>query len=165
MERLWAPWRMKYIESGDLDSDGCFLCDKLAADPSEDEENLILHRGNNAFVLMNLYPYNNGHLMVAPKRHTGEFTELHKDELAEMMYLTQICVDALKQKMEAQGINIGFNIGRVAGAGCVDHIHLHIVPRWNGDTNFMPIIGDTKIMSEALNDTYRKLLPEFANLK
>lgn len=160
MERLWAPWRIEYISRGDLDSDECFLCEKQK-NIEQDDENYVLHRGEFCYVLLNTYPYNNGHLMVAPYRHIGDFTELTDDEFLEMMKLTKISVSAIEKSMGAQGFNIGFNLGRVAGAGRADHIHLHIVPRWNGDTNFMPVIGDTKVLSEALRNTYERLRQYF----
>ncbi len=160
MERLWAPWRIKYINSGTMDGDECFLCEKQKL-PDKDDENFILYRGEQCYALLNTFPYNNGHLMIAPYRHIGEFSELSDAELLELMKISQIAVDTLTKAMGAQGFNIGFNLGRVAGAGRADHIHLHIVPRWNGDTNFMPIVGATKVLSEALEETYEKLLPYF----
>ncbi len=159
MERLWAPWRMEYIASGGS-GEGCFLCEKTQS-PEKDDENYVLFRGKSCFVLLNTYPYNNGHLMVAPYRHVGDFAALGDDELLELMKISQLSVSALERAMGAQGFNIGFNLGRVAGAGLVDHIHLHIVPRWGGDTNFMPIIADVKVIPEALEKTYEKLLPYF----
>ncbi len=160
MKRLWAPWRIVYIESGDLDSDKCFLCE--AKDRAEkDDDNLVLYRGEHCFVIMNKYPYNNGHLMIAPYRHIGELEKLSDEELLEMMQLTKLSVSAIKKSMGAQGFNIGFNVGRVAGAGRADHIHLHIVPRWGGDTNFMPVLADVKVISEELKRTYERLLPYF----
>ena len=160
MERLWAPWRIKYITAGTIDGDECFLCEKQKS-ADKDDENFILYRGEYCYALLNTFPYNNGHLMIAPYRHIGEFCELSDAELLESMIISQLAVDAITRAMGAQGFNIGYNIGRVAGAGRADHIHLHIVPRWNGDTNFMPIIGDTKVLSEALEGTYEKLLPYF----
>ncbi len=157
MKHLWAPWRIKYIEKG-IDK-GCILCEK----PSEgkDEENLILYRGEKNFVLMNLYPYNAGHLMVAPYRHTAAIDELTEEERNEHFALVSRGVGVLKKVMKPEGFNIGLNCGRVAGAGVDKHIHTHIVPRWKGDTNFMPVIGDTNVVNEALADTYKKLRKEF----
>jgi len=163
MQRLWAPWRIEYITRGDLDSGKCFLCEKRDT-PEKDEENFVLYRGKTCFALLNTYPYNNGHFMVAPYRHIGDFTALKDEELLEMMKIAQIGVESLQKSMGAQGFNIGFNLGRVAGAGLVDHIHLHIVPRWGGDTNFMPVLGDTKVLSEALERTYERLLPYFKGI-
>jgi len=162
MERLWAPWRIKYITS-ELESCECFLCEKQK-EPENDDTNLVLHRGVNCYVLLNTYPYNNGHLMIAPYRHVGEFQKLTDDEMLEIMQFTRLSVDAIEKALGAQGFNIGFNLGVCAGAGCADHIHLHIVPRWGGDTNFMPVLADNKIISEALESTYEKLLPYFRDL-
>lgn len=157
MEHLWAPWRIKYIEKG-IDK-GCILCEK----PSEgkDEENLILYRGEHNFIVMNLYPYNAGHLMVAPYRHTAAIDELKGEERNEHFALVSRGVSVLKKVMKPEGFNIGINSGRVAGAGVDKHIHTHIVPRWKGDTNFMPITADTSVINEALADTYKKLKKEF----
>ena len=154
MKKLWAPWRMKYILNVDKD-DGCIFCEK--SNQTQDEENLILHRGNTCFVMMNLFPYNNGHLLVAPYRHTADLSILSDEEKQELMDLVGCWVKTLSDRMGAQGTNVGMNLGRTAGAGIVEHLHLHIVPRWEGDTNFMPVVGNTKVISEALGDTYRKL--------
>ena len=151
---------MKYIESGM--QGGCFFCSHLESD--HDEQNLVLHRGTATFILMNRYPYSNGHLMIAPHRHTGDITDLSAQEINEMMELTQAAVQAIREVMAPEGFNIGYNLGRVAGAGVADHLHLHIVPRWNGDTNFMPIIADTKVINEKLEATYPKLLEAFQAL-
>jgi ATP adenylyltransferase len=156
MNRLWAPWRIKYITGQDQGpAGGCIFC--LKPGQKRDRENLILLRGKKAFVIMNLYPYNNGHLMVAPYRHIGDFARLSNPELLEIMKLAQLCQKAIQRTMRPEGFNLGFNLGRTAGAGIADHVHLHLVPRWNGDTNFMPVLGDTKVVSEALEDTWRKL--------
>ncbi len=160
MEKIWAPWRMKYIELGIPGK--CFFCANLEAD--NDRESLILHRASESFILMNKFPYSNGHLMIAPYRHTGEISELTTDEMSEMMELSQLSIKVLRDVMSPHGFNIGYNLGRVAGAGIVDHIHLHIVPRWNGDTNFMPIIADTKVINEKLEATYDKLIKSFHKL-
>lgn len=157
MRQLWAPWRIKYILADK--ADGCIFCDKPKED--KDEENLILHRGRKCFVMMNKFPYNNGHLMVAPYRHTADLAGLSPEEREEIMALAGISVEVLEKVLSAQGFNIGMNLGRVAGAGIDQHLHLHIVPRWSGDTNFMPILGDVKVISEALEETYRKLKSGF----
>ncbi len=146
MERLWAPWRIEYISRGDLDGDECFLCQKAAM--NADEANYIIYRGEYVYMLLNTFPYNNGHLLVAPYRHIGGIVELTDGELLELMHLVQLAVKAIETSMSAQGFNIGFNIGRAAGAGRADHIHLHIVPRWNGDTNFMPLLAEVRVMPE-----------------
>lgn len=130
----------------------------------DDKDNLLIHQGKLAFIVLNLYPYNNGHLMIVPKRHTNDFPRLTKDELAECMELLQKSEIALKKVMSPHGFNIGANIGRVSGAGIEEHIHLHIVPRWNGDTNFMPVIGEVKVISQDLLETKLKLLEVFKEL-
>ncbi|MCD6334219.1 MAG: HIT domain-containing protein [Candidatus Latescibacteria bacterium] len=154
MKKLWAPWRMKYILDINKDEE-CIFCEKPKQ--NRDEENLILYRGKTCFVMMNLFPYNNGHLLIAPYRHTADLSALSDEEKKEMMNLTGEWVNTLSDRMGAQGSNVGMNLGKIAGAGIADHLHLHLVPRWEGDTNFMPVVGDTKVMSEALEDTYQKL--------
>jgi len=161
MRQLWAPWRIKYILEADK-ADGCIFCDKPKED--RDEENLILYRGRKCFVMMNKFPYNNGHLMIAPYRHTADLAGLLPEEREELMALAGMSVEILERVLSAQGFNIGMNLGRVAGAGIDQHLHLHVVPRWSGDTNFMPILGDVKVISEALEETYRKLRSGFEDL-
>jgi len=153
MKILWAPWRIEYIRSPK--HDGCIFCDFPRE--NRDRERLILHRGKHAFVIMNNYPYNPGHVMVAPYRHVGRWEELTDEELLEIMKLTQLMIRAIKRAMNPDGFNLGVNLGRVAGAGIEDHVHLHIVPRWNGDTNFMPVIADTKVIPESLEEAYDEL--------
>ena len=138
---------------------GCFLCDSPARD--NDAETLILHRGRLSYVIMNLYPYNTGHLMVAPYAHGGEIESLSTETGEELWALVQKCVAALKAEYGPDGFNVGMNLGRLAGAGVPDHVHLHIVPRWGGDTNFMPVVGDTKVLPEDLSQTYARLKPRF----
>ena len=157
-ERLWAPWRMSYI-SGLKDAKDCIFCEKSSE--NNDCENLILHRGKKAFVLMNLFPYNNGHLMVAPYKHTGDFLQLDDEELLEIMQLSRLAMKVLNKIMNPAGFNTGFNIGKAAGAGIDAHLHFHIVPRWIGDTNFMPVVGEMKVISEHIEITYGKLLEGF----
>ncbi|HEX9411491.1 MAG TPA: HIT domain-containing protein [Actinomycetota bacterium] len=159
MDRLWSPWRMEYIEAAKGEPDGCIFCDLPAK--GDDAATLILARGERAFVLMNSFPYNPGHLMVAPLRHTGDFEDLHDDELSDLDGLLKRSLRALREEMEPHGFNIGMNLGRVAGAGIPDHVHWHVVPRWNGDTNFMPVVGQTRVLPELLQETYRKLAPRF----
>lgn len=154
MERLWAPWRMQYVASA-AKSDGCIFCEKWKVE--EDAENLILFRGEACFAILNLFPYNNGHLMIVPIRHVADIVDLNTSEQAEMFRLMQRMVSALRETMSPHGFNIGFNLGRAAGAGIADHLHLHVVPRWSGDTNFMPVLGATRVISEALEETYCKL--------
>jgi len=155
VKELWAPWRMEYILANNKEHDGCFLCEKAAA--SKDEENYVLYRGQYNFVILNAYPYNIGHLMVAPYRHGGDMDDLTKDEMAEHLQIVNKSLGVLRKALEAQGFNIGMNIGKVAGAGLADHLHNHIVPRWEGDTNFMPVIADIKVVPEGLKATYDKL--------
>ena len=153
MERLWAPWRLEYIESAD-DAAACFFCAALTRD---DEDALVVRRGRRAFALLNRFPYASGHLMVAPARHLGDFGELDDAEVVEMHRLASAGIGALAQVYSPQGFNLGWNLGRAAGAGIVDHVHLHVVPRWAGDTNFMPVLADVKVLPEHLRETRRKL--------
>jgi ATP adenylyltransferase len=159
MKYLWAPWRMDYI-LGEKKK-GCFFCKKLKEKKSK--KNLILHQGEYVFVVMNKYPYTNGHLMVAPRRHCLNVEELDHNELKELFDLLKTSIKVLKASLRPHGFNIGMNIGKVGGAG-EDHLHLHIVPRWSGDTNFMPVIGETKIIPEYLEKTYQKLHSAFMDL-
>jgi ATP adenylyltransferase len=151
--QLWAPWRLEYIQAADQQP-GCVFC---LAQAGDDEESLVVHRGRLAFVLLNKFPYSSGHLMVAPNRHTGDFGELEDDEALEIHRLASQGMGALAEAFAPQGYNAGWNLGRVAGAGVVDHVHLHVVPRWAGDTNFMPVLADVKVLPEHLLETRRKL--------
>ena len=154
MKRLWAPWRMEYITSEKRPDKGkCFLC----LDAGSDDKALVLVRKPAAFVIMNRYPYSNGHVMVVPNRHVGSLEDLGDEELLEMMRLVRTVSTVLRQEMSIEGLNVGINMGKAAGAGLEDHIHIHVVPRWLGDTNFMPVVGETKVISEHLYETYRKL--------
>jgi ATP adenylyltransferase len=153
VKQLWAPWRLEYIQGADEQED-CLFCRAAAGD---DEEGHVVKRGELAFVLLNRYPYASGHLMIAPYRHEGEFGELSSDEAVEIHRLVSAGLAALAETMRPQGFNLGWNLGRIAGAGVVDHMHLHVVPRWAGDTNFMPVLADVKVLPEALADTRRKL--------
>lgn len=157
MEHLWAPWRMQYIRVEKPRE--CFLCEE----PTEenDEHNYILYRGKWNFVVMNNFPYNPGHLLVAPYRHEGNLDKLQKRELHEHADLVSKCITVLKKTFHPAGFNVGINIGNIAGAGVADHIHTHVVPRWQGDTNFMPVIGEARVIPEAVMETYRKLKKEF----
>ena len=159
MDQLWAPWRMGYVQSVDKKDDGCIFCTKPAL--TEDRKNLILHRGDHVFIVMNLFPYNNGHLMVIPYQHSSDILNLPHETTAELWLKLCLCKQALSSAFHPDGFNIGMNIGRTAGAGIDQHVHLHIVPRWNGDTNFMPVIGKTKVISQGIEDTYDQLLPYF----
>lgn len=159
MEVMWAPWRGVYINQTASD-EGCIFCTKPQRDPALDAEQLILHRGEHCFILMNLYPYNTGHLLIAPYAHLGSLELLPPETTAEMMLLAQKCEHAIRAAMKPDGFNLGVNEGKVAGAGFADHVHLHVVPRWNGDTNFMPVIGGVKVMPEFLQQTYEKIKTE-----
>jgi ATP adenylyltransferase len=158
--RLWSPWRMQYIELDHEAVDGCIFCDKPAQ--GDDEAAYILVRGELGFVMLNAFPYNPGHLMVAPFRHVGELEELTAEELADTSALLQRSVVALKAGAGPDGFNVGINLGPVAGAGIPGHLHWHVVPRWNGDTNFMPVVGETRVLPELLGETYAKLKPAFS---
>jgi ATP adenylyltransferase len=162
-ERLCSPWRMEYIRRGEGDDDGgCLFCEVAAAGPERDEANHLLGRGEVSFVLLNAFPYNPGHLMVAPYRHVGDYEELTAEELAETMAFAGRAIRAMREESGPHGYNLGMNLGEVAGAGIADHLHLHLVPRWGGDTNFMPVVGRTKVLPELLGETYRRLHPWFA---
>jgi ATP adenylyltransferase len=149
--RIWAPWRLPYVKGADKDDEACIFCAKPGQE--SDEENLIVHRGEHSFVLLNLFPYTNGHLMVAPYAHLARLQELPAETVAEMMSFAQRAMDRLEEVYEPHGYNVGFNQGRVAGAGFEHHIHMHVVPRWGGDTNFMPVIADTRVMPQSLKDS------------
>ncbi|HYT69380.1 MAG TPA: HIT domain-containing protein [Vicinamibacterales bacterium] len=160
MEHLWSPWRLAYITGG-ANPGGCVFCSALedaSADP------LIVHRGPACFVILNLFPYNNGHLMVIPNRHIPSLAAASGDELAELITLTQISEIALTEAYAPHGINMGINVGKPAGAGVLDHVHMHVVPRWNGDTNFMTVVGRTRVLAEELSDTAARLRPIFQKL-
>ena len=150
---LWAPWRLEYIQQAD-ELDGCVFC--LAA-TGDDEEMLVVHRGASAFVLLNKFPYASGHLLVAPYRHAADFGSLSDEEALVLHRLAERGMAALAETFAPQGYNVGWNLGRIAGAGIVDHVHLHVVPRWAGDTNFMPVLADVKVLPEHLAETRAKL--------
>ena len=163
MDKLWSPWRMEYIQSKKEKNDECIFCVK--AKEKNDRENLVLYRGLKTFVLMNLYPYNNGHIMVIPYEHVETTNPLSNKTMEEIMVLADKSMEIFRTIMSAQGFNFGANIGVSGGAGIADHIHFHLVPRWIGDTNFMPVLGHTKVMVDGLVDTYDKLKIEFNKLK
>lgn len=167
MERLWAPWRHAYVTStGGPANDDCIFCTagnvRLQPDPSRDE--LILFRGRVSFVILNKYPYNNGHLMVVPSRHAPNLATLSAEEQAELMTLTRHAEIALTEAYAPHGINVGINLGKPAGAGVLDHLHVHLVPRWNGDTNFMTVVGNVRVLPEDLKASAAKLRPIFERL-
>jgi ATP adenylyltransferase len=149
MKSLWAPWRLEYVEHAD-ETPGCIFC--------EPDEDLLVHRGERALVLLNRFPYSSGHVLVAPTRHTGEFGDLDAEEASEIHRLAASAIGALAQTYSPQGYNLGWNLGRLAGAGIVDHVHLHVVPRWAGDTNFMPVLADVKVLPEHLLATRERLV-------
>jgi ATP adenylyltransferase len=160
MERLWSPWRSAYVTGASGGAPGCIFCN--IDQPGRDE--LVLVRGRFTYVILNLYPYNNGHLMVVPYRHIPNLAATNADEQAELMRFTRLAEIAITEAYAPQGINMGINLGRPAGAGVVDHVHIHAVPRWNGDTNFMTAIGDTRVLPEDLTATKKKLQPVFQRL-
>lgn len=157
MDILWSPWRMEYILGPKPDQ--CIFC--LPETTEEDEERLVLRRGKTAFVMMNKFPYNSGHLLVVPFRHTMQYCDLTKDECSEIFALSQQCVTALGKGSGPQGFNLGFNIGEAAGAGIKGHLHMHVVPRWNGDSSFIAVLGRVRTLPEYLTTTYAKLKPLF----
>jgi ATP adenylyltransferase len=161
MHVLWAPWRMEYILNN-TKADGCIFC------PWEKEtlaERSILFTGKHCLVMMNKYPYINGHLLVAPLRHVSALDQLEKTEKAVLLTMVSHAVTILKKTMNAEGFNVGLNLGKVAGAGVEDHLHFHVVPRWNGDTNFMTVFGDIRVIPEHMEQTYQRLLPFFQEVK
>jgi ATP adenylyltransferase len=157
MKYIWAPWRIQYIKSEK--PKGCFLCDY--PDEDKDKEHYILFRGKKNFIILNSFPYNPAHLLVAPYRHTGNPEELSSEERNEHFEMVSRCIKVLKKELNPAGFNIGANLGKVAGAGLEDHFHTHIVPRWNGDTNFVSVLGDVRVVPQALADTYDALVGKF----
>ena len=159
MERLWTPWRLEYVTAASDLVPGCVFCDALAR---ESDSSLIVFRGASCFVFLNLYPYNNGHLMVVPQRHVGRLADLSSEEATEMMGLTRVVEMALQELYQPHGFNMGLNLGKSAGAGVLDHLHMHVVPRWHGDTNFMTVVGETRVLPEELAHTAERLRPILA---
>ena len=165
MDRLWSPWRLDYI-TGPKDKSACVFCrhaEEARANP-DNPDSLVLSTYDHAYVVLNRYPYNNGHLMVVPYRHTSTLTELSIDELHELMRLVQRAEQALRDAYPPEGINVGINLGKAAGAGIEEHLHIHLVPRWSGDTNFMTVVGETRVLAEELPATARRLRPVFERL-
>jgi ATP adenylyltransferase len=159
-QRIWAPWRLPYVKDASKDSESeCIFCTKPAEE--DDEANLIVHRGQLCFVILNLFPYTNGHLMIAPYAHLGALPDLDADTTAEMMALAQRAMTVLDEAYSPHGYNAGLNQGRVAGAGYEGHVHLHVVPRWAGDTNYMPVLADTRVMPQSLEESYAALKGRF----
>ena len=161
MERLWTPWRMGYLEQDKTTE--CVFCQKMCQ--VNDRENLILYRGQSCCIVMNLFPYNTGHVMVIPREHIPTLENMPTDTLCEMMTLVQLCLRVLRKVLRPDGFNMGANIGKAAGAGIDTHVHIHVVPRWEGDTNFMPLFAETRVMPELLLDTYDRLKAEFDQVR
>jgi ATP adenylyltransferase len=157
MDRLWSPWRSRYVTEATGDDVECIFCAAL----ERDEDMGVLHRNERSFVILNAFPYNSGHVMVAPVRHVGDLGDLEAEEASELFDETRRAVAVLREALEPQGFNIGINLGRVAGAGLPGHVHVHVVPRWGGDTNFMPVVAETKVLPQSLAETAAKLRPLF----
>jgi ATP adenylyltransferase len=171
MDRLWAPWRLSYVTAAQVPASDCIFCDASAARPPSPqgfggpgEIDLVVLRGRAAYVILNLYPYNNGHLMVVPSRHLAALEALTADEQTELMHLARLSEMALNEAYHPQGINVGINLGKAAGAGIENHLHIHLVPRWSGDTNFMTAVGETRVLPEDLDATAARLRPIFERL-
>ena len=167
MDRLWSPWRLDYVTRGESKT-GCIFCvpaeaSAKAGQPTQ-EESLVVYRGTTSYVILNLYPYNNGHLRVVPNRHVPALAQLTPEELSEIGLLTQRCEVALTDAYRPHGLNVGINLGKAAGAGVLEHIHVHVVPRWNGDTNFMTVVGEMRVLPEELGASAARLRPIFARL-
>ena len=155
MDYIYTPWRYQYVSTVDDREQECVFCDRVTRD--NDRENLIVFRDNLCFAMLNLYPYSTGHVMIAPYKHTGTIEELDADNLAGMMALAQRCMAAIRDAFDPQGFNLGINIARVAGAGITDHVHLHVVPRWSGDSNFMSVVADTRVLPMTLDQVWEAL--------
>jgi ATP adenylyltransferase len=162
--RIWAPWRLAYVKDASKDiEEECIFCAFPADGPDRDEENLIVHRGEKTFVILNKFPYTNGHMMIAPYEHVGAIPDIDAETIAEMMKFAQQGMRKLEEVYAPHGYNAGFNQGKVAGAGVEHHIHMHVVPRWGGDTNFMPVLADTRVMPQSLEDSYAALKGGFSS--
>jgi len=161
-QRLWAPWRMQYVQ-GERKDEGCIFC--LAVGPGDDQARLVLHRGERCLLMLNAFPYNSGHLMVSPHRHVASIERLDDDELLELMTLTQRALHAVRATYAPDGFNLGVNEGEVAGAGFAGHVHLHVVPRWAADSNFMAVTAYTRVLPQSLEDSYAQLRERFARLQ
>jgi ATP adenylyltransferase len=160
VDRLWSPWRLEYVTRSD--DDGCIFCE--APRRSAEQDSLVVFEGSRSYILLNLYPYNNGHLMVVPYRHVATLGGLTGDEVVEIGLLTQRAETALTEVYQPHGLNVGINLGKAAGAGIVEHLHVHVVPRWRGDTNFMTVVGDMRVLPENLSATAARLRPFFERL-
>ena len=162
VKHLFSPWRMEYVSAPSLEGSDVFL---EALNSEDDRDSLILYRGKLSFIIMNLYPYNNGHLLIVPSRKVDSMINLDKDELQEIMYLSQESMKIISKKLNSDGFNFGLNAGKCSGAGIEDHVHFHIVPRCNGDNNFMPVLGNTRVIVQGLHDTYDELYPLFQKIQ
>ncbi|TMF88920.1 MAG: HIT domain-containing protein [Chloroflexi bacterium] len=160
MEHLYAPWRMEYI--GGTPEPGCLFCRAREADAGQDRHNLLVWRGPDAIVMLNKFPYNSGHVMVAPRAHVGSLEDLDDHDALALHQAVARALGVLRTELGPEGFNVGVNLGRVAGAGIPDHVHVHVVPRWNGDTNFMPVLAETKVVNEHLERTWEKLSAAFS---
>ncbi|MBI1877500.1 MAG: HIT domain-containing protein [Chloroflexi bacterium] len=158
VERLYTPWRMKYVATTHTKVDGCVFCAKCHESPERDRENFLVYRGQTVFAIMNIFPYNTGHLMILPYQHVATLIDVPPDVQFELIILTTYFTELLTDLMRPDGFNVGINIGRAAGAGIDSHLHVHIVPRWSGDSNFMPVIGETRVLPEQLEDTYDRIV-------
>ena len=158
MERLFTPWRREYVTSTQKKEEGCVFCDHLNAEPGHDRKNYVLYRGHASFAVMNIYPYNTGHLMILPHSHVASLSEVAPNVQFEMIALTSYFTELLSELMHPDGFNVGINMGQVAGAGIDSHLHIHIVPRWSGDSNFMSVVGETRVLPEELIDTYDRIM-------
>ncbi len=159
MDRLWAPWRSKYVAStAQKKNEACIFCEAIKL---SDEKSYVVFKGKKNFIILNAFPYNPGHIMIAPYRHVGTLEALDAEESAEIMELVKLSLRVLRRVYNPDGFNVGINIGKAAGAGVESHVHIHVVPRWNGDANFMPVIADTKVLPESLDDTYKKVKEAF----
>jgi ATP adenylyltransferase len=163
MDHLWSPWRLEYITADTREAGGCVFC-RAATAPTAEADPLVVFQGERAYVILNLYPYNNGHLMVVPYRHESSLAALSREEMDEVGRLTQRSEIVLREAYRLQGINVGVNLGAAAGAGIEEHVHVHLVPRWAGDTNFMTVVGQTRVLPEAIRSTAERLRPIFARL-
>jgi ATP adenylyltransferase len=159
-QRLWAPWRLEYVK-GERRDEGCIFCLAAEAGPAEDEARYVLHRGERCFAMLNAFPYNSGHLMVSPRRHVASLEDLDDDEALELMALARRALRAVRGAYDPDGFNLGVNEGEVAGAGFAGHVHLHVVPRWAADSNFMAVTGDTRVLPQSLEDSYAALREGF----
>ncbi len=162
MDRLWTPWRYDYLSKIDPADSRCVFC-RILAEPEKDDENFVLFRGRALFVLLNLFPYTSGHLLLAANRHIPSLAEAEKAELHSFLEIARHCEAALQAEYHPEGFNMGFNLGRMAGAGVAHHLHMHVLPRWTGDANFLSVVSETRVLPEDLSRTYQRLSPYFHN--